>query len=275
MDGAYEDDNLPSEEGRVDDYEAQEDREREPEGNIDVYGSSLQEIQRETEEFHNANQDLSLEEVSREYPSGGNEFVGAEINQNGNLDFVNQSEQTVASEQAQHSAEETNQDVGGQSETSLEKQDSAKDQSEPQDFAAASQPHHRNHVPDLHNQEAISDNVTNEIIETVTTCVRNIVTTTTSESEHVQNKDNVESNKEVPNNNTSTTTDTLDSHDAQNKAEESADGNNESSSSLSHQQPVEHNVQVCFEREVKIVETQPKVEAIEVENKSTTDNSQS
>ena len=260
----------------MEDYEAQEDREREPEGNIDVYGSSLQEIQRETQEFHNAYQDLSSEEVvSRESPSGGDEFVDAEVNQNENLDFVNQSEQTVASEQAQHSTVETNQDVGGQSETSLGKQDSAEDQSEPQDFAAACQPHHRNLVPDLHNHEAISDNVTNEIIETVTTCVRNIVTTTTSESEHSQNRDNVESNEEVPSNNTSTTTDTLDIHDAQNKAEECADGNNESSSSLSHQQPVEHNVQVCFEREVKIVETQPKLKAIEVENKSTTDNSQS
>ena len=249
-------DENPTSEQEVDDYETQQM------DTANVTGSSSQENQ--AEEFHNANQGLSSEEVvSRESPSGGDEFEDAENNQSENLNFVNQS---------QHS-EETNQDQ----ETSLEKQTESEGvhleshQSEPQDIATVSQSYPRNPVPDLHNQEAISDNVTNEIIETVTTCVRNIVTTTTSENEQVQHMDTVQSHEEVPSDNATTNTLSADG-DEVSKSEEDVSENKEPSSSNHQQieQPVEHNVQVCFEREVKIVETQPKIE-----NDATADSSQS
>ncbi len=144
----------------------------------------------------------------------------------------------------------------------------------PQDTAATpSDAHSDRAVPDLQKQEAISDNVTNEIIETVTASVRSVVNE--NGQEHVSNSEHcVDENQSTDKDTNDASKDSANSEETECEAGDKAEEQNETSEPVTSPQPIHHSVQVCFEREVKVVETQPKVQAIEIETKTPSANSE-
>ena len=216
-------------------------------------------MQENYEEFRPVEQELSSAEVVTK------ETVSAEEEKFVDADYVSQSEESFVNEQLHQNTEIQKQDGGGEcSEASTNQQDPVEARSNTSHVdSAASQSQVRSTMPDLHNQEAISDNVTNEIIETVTTSVRNSATALPLKDDTVT--ENAETNHEIPIVTNGESQETV----TKNEPSDSPAASNHQQS----EQPAEHNVQVCFEREVKVVETQPKVETIQGENNTTTDSS--
>ena len=236
--------------------------------------ADAQQIQENSEEFHPVEQELpSAGVVNRETVSTEEEkFMDAEAGQES--DFVSQSTENLVNEQLHQNREmiqKRDTDGGERSEAGTNEPEPAEVHSETGHLdSEASQVQIRSTIPDLHNQEAISDNVTNEIIETVTTSVRNNASTLPQEDDTVL--ENAETNHEIP---SETNDDSQETIKVQGEHVETKNELTESSAPSNHmqsKQPVEHNVQVCFEREVKVVETQPKVETIQVENDTTESN---
>ena len=230
--------------------------------------ADAQQMQGNSEEFHPVEQELSSAEVvTRETVSTEEEkFMDAEADQES--DFVSQSTESLVNEQLHQNTEmiqKQDTDGGERSEASTDQQEPAEAHSETGHLdSETSQSQIRSTVPDLHNQEAISDNVTNEIIETVTTSVRNSATALPQKDDTVL--ENAETNHEISSETNDESQETI---KVQSEHVETKNELAESPASSNHkqsEQPVEHNVQVCFEREVKVVETQPKVETIQVEN---------
>ena len=208
------------------------------------------------EEFHPVEQELSSTEVVTR------ETVSAEEEKFVDADFVSQSEESLVNEQLHQNTEIQKQDGGECSEGSTNQQDPAEALSDTSHVdSAASQSQVRSTMPDLHNQEAISDNVTNEIIETVTTSVRNSATALPVKDDTV----NAETSHQIPSVTNGESQETV----TENEPSDSPAASNHKQ----NEQPAEHNVQVCFEREVKVVETQPKIETIQGENNTTADSS--